>query len=111
LTTLSKAEYLMRQLLPQGRSRDDLYRLAMIDALQAEMVGRGRQQLPADEEEQRRQLALQALTALRDAIAAGFTNVEYLKDDRSSAYLRGNPDLQKRFERLVGELEAKTIKP
>jgi tetratricopeptide (TPR) repeat protein/tRNA A-37 threonylcarbamoyl transferase component Bud32 len=81
-----------RQLWPDGGQ--ELYRTAADLARVAAAVGKGRAELTAAEEEQRRRCADLALDTLRQAVAHGFRDVDRLRGDPSLAGLRGRHDFR-----------------
>jgi tetratricopeptide (TPR) repeat protein/predicted Ser/Thr protein kinase len=83
------------------RNADELYRTACEVALCIPLVGKGKADLTAAEQAQRRRYGEQALDLLRTAVRQGFHDMARLKKDRDLDALRS----QEGFRTLLAELE------
>jgi serine/threonine-protein kinase len=84
-----------------SRNASELYNTACEVALCVPLVGKGKPDLTAAEQTQRRQYIEQALILLRQAVGQGYHDVHHLKKDPDLASLHS----QQGFWQLVAELE------
>jgi len=98
--TLAEARRQLDDLPAERRTRDDLYRLAYVSALQAELA-------TPEEGPARRDAAQHALAALRQVVAKGYQTVEYLEQDPCFDYLRKHEPYAQELHGIVKELKAK----
>jgi serine/threonine-protein kinase len=80
-----------------------LYTVARAWARCIPLVGKGKPELTAEEQDQRRQYADQAVAALHDAVARGYKDLGVLQKDTALDPLRSRED----FRRLLAGLEKK----
>src|SRR5262249_2414268 len=80
-----------------------LYEVALELALCMPLVGQGKAELTAAEQAERRGYGDEAVAALRQAIARGYTDLDQLTKALSLAPLRSRAD----FQKLLAELRAK----
>jgi serine/threonine protein kinase len=90
-----------RKLWPKDAG--ELYEVARDLALCVPMVGKGKTGLTPAEQAERDKYVDQALETLRQAISAGFKDVEHLKKDKDFDPLRSRDE----FKKLLSELEVK----
>jgi serine/threonine-protein kinase len=84
----------------------ELYQVACELARCVPLVGRGNPDLTPQEQAQRDQYANQALEALRQALVAGFRNLEQLQQDVDLDPLRSRDDFKKLLAGLAEKLKA-----
>jgi serine/threonine-protein kinase len=85
-----------------GDGAENLYILACVHARYADVLGQAKAQPTAEEQAERRREVGLALEALRKAVAAGFQDVERIKNGKDLSSLRTLPD----YQALVAGLEA-----
>jgi serine/threonine-protein kinase len=73
---------------------EDLYNLACVHSRMSEAIGRARAFLSATEEAERRAEISRAITTLRRAISAGFSDLGFIRADPDLTPLRSHPDFQ-----------------
>jgi serine/threonine protein kinase/tetratricopeptide (TPR) repeat protein len=83
------------------QSADDLYNLACVLAQASVVLGEGRERPTPEDQAERRQLANQALDALRRALAAGFKALDRIQADRDLDVLRPRAD----FKELLAQAQ------
>src|SRR5262249_45426058 len=98
LTSLQAARQSLEQVSPH--TARDFYNLACIAAHASQL-------LAAEQPERAEEEATGALSALRDAVAAGYRDVAYMEKDPDLALLRSRAE----FQQLITELKEKKKAP
>jgi len=98
----AKAARECRKNLPDDPN--DLFDVARQFAMCADLVGKGKPDLTANDRAERRTYADEAMAALRHAVKSGFKDAGRLEKDGKLESLHGRDD----FQALVKELEGKT---
>jgi hypothetical protein len=86
---------------PDGEKPFSTYELACALAQCSTVVGNGKAQLTAAEQADKRRYAEQAIRALKEAIAGGWENLAWMKQDPELDALRDRDD----FKKVLTDLE------
>jgi serine/threonine protein kinase/tetratricopeptide (TPR) repeat protein len=87
----------------------DFYYLACFRAIYAGLIGHAKARLSDEEASERREQADQAMAALKQAVAKGYANVEFMKNDKDLAALRGRRDFKALIVRLEDEARVRAL--